>query len=524
VLWGILPVHMGLKLGTCMSTHPPLVELRDITKRFPGVIACDGVNFQVYAGEIHALLGENGAGKTTLMQILYGLHHPDTGEICIDGQQRLMRSPKDAMRAGIGMVFQHFTLIPSLTVTENIVLAAPGRGLLLRPKVVTALVQQLAERYQLEVDPDSQVWQLSVGEQQRVEILKLLHRRSRVLILDEPTAVLTPQENETFVQTMRTLAAAGHAVILITHKLTEALSVAHRITVLRHGRVVANPEPAEVTPSDLARWMIGRDLPAPPTRASQAAAAVELSLAKVSAQDDRGLWALRRVSLEVRRGEILGIAGVAGNGQRELAEVIVGLRRALAGTVHISGADMTNASPQAIIGYGVSYVPEDRQGMGLVPSAGILDNLLLKAYRVPPLARGPFLNYTQAADAARRLLSTFAIHVPRLDAPASVLSGGNQQRLLLGRELSLPPSLLIACSPTRGLDVSAVEIIHRLLLEQRQRGCAILLISEDLDELIALADRIAVIYGGEIVGCFGTDATDVVTLGLMMAGGRRGRL
>jgi general nucleoside transport system ATP-binding protein len=509
-----------VELDMQMRDASPLTEFHGITKLFPGIIACDRVDLRVYPGEIHALLGENGAGKTTLMHVLYGLHQPDAGEIWIDGQSRVIRSPGDAIRAGIGMVFQHFTLLPSLTVAENLALAAPSSHVFLRHKWLVARVRELAEEYQLAVDPSSHVWQLSVGEQQRVEILKLLHRRARILILDEPTAVLTPQESEAFLQTMRKLAATGHAVILITHKLAEAMSVAHRITVLRHGRVVANPDPAEVSTSELVRWMIGRDLPSPPTRASQVAAAVELSLTEVSAKNDRGGWALRRVSLDVRRGEILGIAGVAGNGQRELAEVIVGLRRVMAGTVSIGGANVTNASPETVIRHGVSYVPEDRQGMGLAPRASILDNLLLKTYRLPPLARGPFLDYAQAADEAHRLLAAIAMSVPRLDAPVSVLSGGNQQRLLLARELALHPTLLVACSPTRGLDVKAVETIHHMLLEQRQRGGAILLISEDLDELMTLADRIAVIYAGEIAGCCRAAEADAATLGLMMSGGR----
>ena len=506
--------------GTPMSDPTAMVELRGITKRFPGIIACDRVDLCLYPGQIHALLGENGAGKTTLMHVLYGLQQPDAGEICIDGQPTVIRSPKDAIRAGIAMVFQHFTLIPSLTVAENIALAGPSSQLFVRHKWLAASVQVLAEQYRLAVDPNSHVWQLSVGEQQRVEILKLLHRRARLLILDEPTAVLTPQESAALLQTIRQLAAVGHAVILITHRLVEALSVADRITVLRHGRVVANTVPAAVNQSDLAGWMIGHDLAAPPIRPPQATAAVELSLTGVSAQNDRGGWALRRVSLDVRRGEILGIAGVAGNGQRELAEVIVGLRRALAGTVRISGADVTHASPEMVIGLGVSYVPEDRQGMGLVPNVSILDNLLLKAYRIPPLARGPFLNYGLAAAKAPRLLATFALNEMRLGTPVSSLSGGNQQRLLLARELATHPTLLIVCNPTRGLDVSAVETIHHLLLEQRQRGGAIVLISEDLDELMRLADRIAIIYAGEIAGCFRAAETDTSQLGLMMSGGR----
>jgi simple sugar transport system ATP-binding protein len=503
-----------------MEGPTPLVELRGITKRFPGVIACDHADLRVYSGEIQALLGENGAGKTTLMQILYGLHQPDAGEIWIDGKRMVMRSPKEAIRAGIGMVFQDFTLIPSLTVAENIALAAPGSRMFLRRKSLLAHIQELAGRYELPIDPNSHVWQLSIGEQQRVEIFKLLQQRARLLILDEPSAVLTPQESGTFLQSLRRLAAAGHAVMLITHKLEEALTVAHRITVLRHGRVVAKPDPAQVSRADLARMMVGGDLPAQPTRVSQPAAVVALSLTEVSAKNDRGFLALRHVSLAVRRGEIVGVAGVAGNGQRELAEVIVGLRRATTGTVCIRGEDLTNAPPEALIRRGVGYIPEDRHGMGLVAGASILDNFLLKAYRTPPLARGPFLNYNQAAHDARRLISEFAVHVSRLDAPVGVLSGGNQQRVLLARELSSHPTVLIACSPTRGLDVGAVATIHRLLLEQRQRGGAILLISEDLNELVAVADRIAVIAEGEIAGCVRAEEADASMLGLMMAGGR----
>jgi simple sugar transport system ATP-binding protein len=503
-----------------MEGSSPIVELRGITKRFPGVLACDRVDLQVYSGEIHALLGENGAGKSTLMKILYGQYQPDAGKIWLDGMRTVMRSPKAAIRAGIGMVFQDFTLIPSLTVAENIVLATPRARVFMRCQALLAHIQELAGQYELPVDPDCPVWQLSIGEQQRVEILKLLHRRARLLILDEPSAVLTPQERQTFLQSLRRLAAAGHAVMLITHKLAEALSVAHRITVLRRGRVVSQPDPAQVNQADLARLMVGGELPAQPARVSQPAAAAELSLTEVSAKNDRGLPALRHVSLAVRRGEIVGVAGVAGNGQRELAEVIVGLRRATAGTVHLGGEDVTNAPPEAIIRRGVGYIPEDRHGRGLVAGASILDNLLLKAYRTPPLARGPFLNYNQAAREARRLLTEFAVQVSRLDTPVGVLSGGNQQRVLLARELSPHPLVLVACSPTRGLDVRAVASAHRMLLEHRQRGGTILLISEDLDEIVALADRIAVISAGEIAGWVRAQEADASRLGLMMTGGR----
>jgi ABC-type uncharacterized transport system ATPase subunit len=501
-----------------MTVAPPCVVMRGITKRFPGVLACDRIDLEVHPGEIHALLGENGAGKTTLMKILYGLYQPDAGEIWVDSRRATIRSPRDAIRAGIGMVFQHFTLIPSLTVAENLALANPTALSFVHRQALGAHIRELAAHYQLRVEPDRPIWQLSVGEQQRVEILKLLYRRARILIFDEPTAVLTPQEVDTFLDGLQNLAAAGHAVIFITHKLPEALAVSQRITVLRHGRVVATPAPAQASPADLARAMIGRELPRLPGRRSMARGVVELALTEVSARDDRGRLAPDRLSIEVQGGEIVGIAGVAGNGQQELAEVVVGLRRVSAGAVHIQGIDVTNASPRVISRRGVSYIPADRQGMGLVPSASVLDNLLLKVYRLPPIARGPFLNYRAASETVRRLLAAFQVSAPRLDVSASVLSGGNQQRLLLARELSLHPTLLVACSPTRGLDVGAVQTTHRLLLEQRQRGCAILLISEDLDELLTLADRIAVMYDGRIAGSMRSEEANAATLGLMMTG------
>jgi simple sugar transport system ATP-binding protein len=507
-----------LKTGKPMTIAPPLVSLRRITKRFPGVVACERVDLDLFAGEIHGLLGENGAGKTTLMKILYGLYQPDAGEIWVDGRRVRIRSPREAICAGIGMVFQHFTLIPSLTVAENIALAAPSTRTFLRRQAMTAHVRDLAARYHLPVDPDAQVWQLSVGEQQRVEIMKLLAQRARILILDEPSAVLTPPEVEAFLDVLRNLAAAGHAVILITHKLPEAAAVAQRITVLGHGKVIATPAATEMSPAHLARAMLGRDPPGPLRRQPVAMGDVTLSLTEVSVRNDRGQLALNHLSLEVRRGEIVGVAGVAGNGQRELAEAVVGLRRTTGGTVYIHGVDVTNTSRQAIARRDASYIPEDRQSMGLVPSASILDNLLLKTYRRRPIAHGPYMSYRVAATEARRLLAAFQISVSQLDAPAGSLSGGNQQRLLLARELSLHPTLLVACTPTRGLDVGAVETIHRLLLEQRQRGCAVLLISEDLQELLALADRIAVLYEGQIVGIVRAEEADAATLGLMMTG------
>jgi general nucleoside transport system ATP-binding protein len=492
--------------------------MRGITKRFPAVIANDHIDLQVHAGEIHALLGENSAGKTTLMKILYGVYQPDAGAIYIAGRRTDLRAPHDAMHAGIGMVFQHFRLIPSLRVVENIALAMAEPRLLLRLSLIAAQLNNLAARYGLQVDPQARVWQLSVGEQQRVEILKLLFRKARILIFDEPTAVLSPPEVEVLLDTLRVLAADGHAIILITHKLREALHIAQQITVLRRGRVVATVTPAEVSETDLARLIVGRDAQPARSRSATEPGEVCLAVTALSATNDRGLPAVREVSLAVRCGEIVGVAGVAGNGQRELAEVIMGLRPASAGRVWIAGEDLTNASPRTLLSRGVSYIPEDRRGVGLALRASILDNLLLKSYRNAGLGWGPFLKPRAAQREGEQRLSALPVHVPHLNAPASVLSGGNQQRLLLCRELSGQPTLLIACQPTRGLDVGAVASFHDLLLAQRQRGCAILLIAEDLDELFTLSDRIAVMHAGHIVAAVNRDEANRAAIGLLMAG------
>jgi ABC-type uncharacterized transport system ATPase subunit len=502
-----------------LMSSEPVVSLRGITKRFPGVLANDGIDLEVRPGEIHALVGENGAGKTTLMKILYGIYQPDAGDIWIDGQRVSIRSPRDAIRLGIGMAFQQFALISSMTVAENIVLAYPSSRLRLRLNATAARLRDLSQRYGLPIDPHAPLWQLSVGEQQRVEILKALYRQARVLLLDEPTAVLTPQETAAFLQALRAMAGAGHALLFSTHKLQEVLSVAHRITVLRRGKVVTTVRRAETDASDLARAMIGRDLPLPLRPAPARPGEVALSVRALSARHDRGGLALNGVSFDLRQGEILGVAGMAGNGQRELSEVLVGLRPASAGKVYLGDRDVTAATPAELIRLGVGHIPEDRLGRGLIPQASVLDNLLVKAYRAPPIARGPFLCYRAARDQARRLASAFQVVMPRLDAPVVALSGGNQQRLLLARELATHPAVLVAVHPTRGLDVAASEQVHRLLLEHRQRGCAILLISEDLDELLALCDRIAVMYAGRITGVIGAGAADAETLGRLMAGG-----
>ncbi len=398
-----------------MDVSTPLMDMRGITKRFPGVLANDRIDFQVRAGEIHALLGENGAGKTTLMKVLYGLYRPDAGEIRIGGTRVGVRTPQEAIQLGIGMVFQHFTLIPSMTVAENIVLGGRAPRFLLRLDAIAARIAELASRYGLQVDPRASVWQLSVGEQQRVEILKLLYRRVSILILDEPTAVLTPQESRELFQTLQSMANEGHAIIFITHKLDEVMAIAHRITVLRAGRVVASLGREETTKEDLARLMVDREMLPAPQRSQALPGAVVLSVTDLSAKNDKGVPALKHVSLEVRRAEILGIAGVAGNGQRELGEVIVGLRPTTAGRVCIQGQDLTSAAPEEIIKRGVSLIPEDRLEMGLALGASILDNLLLKSFRTTPVSLGPLLDYKAARRAAYQALHEFHVTLPGLE-------------------------------------------------------------------------------------------------------------
>lgn len=496
----------------------PLVEMRGISKRFPGVQANDGVNLSVHAGEVHALLGENGAGKTTLMSILSGLYQPDGGEILVAGKAVSLRSPREAIAAGIGMVHQHFRLVEVFTVAENVTLGLTRPRFRLNMQVLEAEVSQLGARYGLQVDPGARIWQLSVGEQQRVEILKMLYRGARVLILDEPTAVLTPQEARDLFVTLRQMAAAGRAVIFITHKLQEVMEVADRITVLRAGRNVATLRKEDTDPRQLARLMVGEEVSLAYERVARPPGECLLELEGIHAMGDRGMLALRGLSLHVHEGEIVGLAGVSGNGQRELAEVVSGLRRVEKGMVKVAGRDVTNCHPAQIISSGVSLVPEDRLGTGLVPSLGVCENIILKSYRCPPISRGPLLQWREIRKRATELVRLFSVKVPRLDTTVRKLSGGNLQRLLLAREISSRPRVMVAVHPTRGLDVGATAGVHRLLLEQRNEGAAILLISEDLDEILALADRVAVIYEGRIVGEMPVGEARVEDIGLMMAG------
>jgi general nucleoside transport system ATP-binding protein len=494
----------------------PALAARGITKRFPGVVANNSVAFEVLPGEIHALLGENGAGKTTLCNVITGLYRPDEGYVEMGGEPCRFRSPREAHEAGIFMVHQHFRLVQPLTVAENMILGwSQERGMWFSPRRVEREVARIAEEFQMPIDPHAKIWQLSVGEQQRVEILKALYRGARILILDEPTTVLTPQEVGQLFATLRGLTATGTSVVFISHKLPEVLAISDRVTVLRAGAAVGTVRTADSDARSLAHLMVGRDIVlARQERVarSQPGEAV-LELAGVSAMGDLGTQALADVSLQVRAGEIVGVAGVAGNGQRELAEVVAGERPATAGTVTIADRPQHGA-PWEAIGAGLGYVPEERMGVGVAPGLTIADNLILKSYR----EGGHIMHAKRAAHGAEELIERFDIMARGPKTIARELSGGNIQKLLLARELSGHPKILIAASPTRGLDVAATESVRGLLAESADRGIGVLLISEDLDEVLDLSDRIAVMYRGQVVGVVDRDDADVNQIGLMMAG------
>jgi simple sugar transport system ATP-binding protein len=502
---------------------PPAIEMRGVSKRFGMTLANDRINLTAWFGEVHALIGENGAGKSTLMSILAGLYRPDAGTLAIAEKPVQLRSPADAIRYGVGMVYQHFMLVDTFTVAENVLLGEPGGGTLNIERVVHRLTR-ISEQYGLDVNPGAPVWQLSVGEQQRVEILRLLDRGSRILVLDEPTAVLTPQEAENLMRTLRALAADGFCVIIISHKLDEVLAVADRITVLRRGRVIASLLPGETDRRSLARMMVGRELAALVERPTDephetvTPGSVALAVRDLRADGDNGLPALRGIDLEVRAGETLGVAGVAGNGQRELAETITGLRPATGGAVMIGQRNLTNRSPREIARHGVAHIPEDRIATGLIPGLPVTANAILRRYRRPPIARGPMLSPGEAAAFTDHVITAYDVACPGGGAKLKVLSGGNQQKLLLGRELEGEPAVIVAVHPTRGVDVGATETIHAMLRAQRAGGAATLLISEDLDELLALADRIAVLFEGGIVGTVPAASADPSQIGLLMAG------
>jgi general nucleoside transport system ATP-binding protein len=507
------------------AVRAPALEMRGITKRYPGVVANDAIDLDVRPGEIHALLGENGAGKTTLMNILYGLARPDDGQILLDGAEVHLTGPSDAIKRGISMVHQHFMLVPVLTVAENIVLgdeSITGAFFLDHDQAHRRIVE-LGRRFGFEVDPEAKVGSLSVGWQQRVEILKALYRDARILVLDEPTAVLTPQETEEIFEVLRRLAAEGHSIVFISHKLYEVLEIADRITVIRRGKVVGQRIPSETDEEDLAELMVGREVSLTVDRGTSDPAAGTLHVEGLTVSDDRGQEVVHGIDLDIRAGEILGIAGVAGNGQDELVEAIVGLRKPTGGRVSLDGADITGQKSRDVYAAGVAYVPADRHRFGLVLSFSIADNLVLTSYHRQPYSRGILRNDAEIRKMAEERIKAFDIRTTSADAKAGTLSGGNQQKVVVAREFAGDLKLLVLDQPTRGLDVGSIEFIHKQVIAKRDAGTAILLVSAELDEVLELSDRIAVIYRGRLVAIRDGRTADKNEIGLLMAtGGREG--
>ena len=501
----------------------PRLEMRGISKRYPGVVANDSIDLDVRPGEIHALLGENGAGKSTLMNILYGLATPDEGEILLDGQPVRIDGPSDAIRRGIGMVHQHFMLVPVLSVADNILLGEEtmANAIFLDRNEARRRIKELGQRFGFEIDPDARIETLSVGWQQRVEILKALYRQAQVLVLDEPTAVLTPQETKEIFAVLRRLRDEGHSIIFISHKLYEVLEIADRITVIRRGKVVGSRIPSETNEDDLAELMVGRNVELTVDRGTSHPGEPVLVVDELHARDDRRHETVRGVSLSVRGGEILGIAGVAGNGQDELVEAITGLRRPHRGRVTLDGRDITGASPRRMVEAGVAYVPGDRQRFGLVLSFPVRDNLVLTRYYKPPFASGLTRDEDAIEAWAERSVAEYDIRTPSTTVPASTLSGGNQQKVIVAREFSRDLRALILDQPTRGLDVGSIEFIHRQVISRRDAGTAILLVSAELDEILELSDRIAVMYRGELVEVLDGRTANRERVGLQMATGGR---
>ncbi|MDR3231651.1 MAG: ABC transporter ATP-binding protein [Synergistaceae bacterium] len=497
----------------------PLVEMRGITKRFSGVTANSDVNFSVEAGEVHALLGEHGAGKSTLMNVLYGLYAPDGGRIFVAGRPVTFRSPRDAIAAGIGMVHQNFMLVQTLTVWENMILGLKGTPFVLPGKKIQNRIAGISEQYGLEIDPRAAVWQLSTGERQRVAILQMLYRNARVLILDEPTAVLTHQEAGRLFRTIRRMTEEGHGVVFISHKMNEVMNETRRVTVLRGGKNAGAAMTAETTGEALAEMMMGRKVPLDLYRKPMRAGPAVFEADDLRALNDRGLDAVGGLSFHLRQNEILGVAGIAGNGQRELCEALVGLRALTGGTVRMGGANLTNASPRRFVDRGVRYIPGDRRGVGMAPGMDISSNAILRRYWSKPVASGAFIDWKRSEKLSRQIIRDFNVSAPSPRTPVRNLSGGNLQKFLMGRELSDSPKVVIVMHPTWGLDVAATRYVREQLLAQREAGAAILLISEDLDELLALSDRLAVLYRGRFMGILAEpEGVPPEKIGLMMAG------
>ncbi|PWB54805.1 MAG: heme ABC transporter ATP-binding protein [Anaerolineales bacterium] len=498
----------------------PILELRGITKQFPGVLANDHIDLTLEAGEIHALLGENGAGKTTLMNILYGLYQPDEGEIIVRGKPIKVHSPSDAIASGIGMVHQHFMLVPVFTVTENVMLGdeATKPGGFLDRKIVADKIRQISEQYKLEVNPDDYVRDLPVGVQQRVEIIKLLYREADILILDEPTAVLTPQEADELFKIMHSLVEQGKSIIFITHKLREVMEICERITVIRRGKVVGSVTPAEADKNKLAEMMVGRAVILEIEKKPPQLGDTVLSVQDLKVLDQRRQLAVDGVSFDVQAGEVLGVAGVQGNGQTELVEALTGLKASEEGSIKFLDKDITKSKPRQITELGSAHVPEDRQQDGLVLSFPLTENLVMNTYYLPPFSKGVVLQKGTIISTANQRIQEFDIRTPGPMVTAGSLSGGNQQKVIVAREFSRPIKLLIASQPTRGLDVGSVEYIHGRILQKRDEGCAVLLVSSELDEIMQLADRIAVMYRGKIIDIVPAEKATKEGVGLLMAG------
>jgi len=517
------PASTGPSEGVALVDHVPALTMRGITKRFPGVLANDHIDLDLRPGEIHALLGENGAGKSTLMNILYGLIAPDEGEILLDGAPVQITGTSDAIAHGIGMVHQHFMLVPVLTVADNVILGAETMSgpVFVDRHEAGERIRSLAQQFGFDIDPNARVEGLPVGVQQRVEILKALYRDARILVLDEPTAVLTPQETEEIFEVLRRLAKEGHSIIFISHKLYEVLAIADRITVIRRGKVVGSRRPAETDEDELAEMMVGREVELVVDRGDSKPADVVLSVTDLWARDDRRQDALRGVSFDIRAGEILGIAGVAGNGQDELVEVLTGLRKPSRGGVTMAGRDITGHSVRSIVEAGLAFVPGDRQRFGLVLSFPLDDNLVLTSYYRAPFAKGLVRDEEAIREWAREAIKTYDIRTPSEIVPGSTLSGGNQQKAVVAREFSRDLKVLILDQPTRGLDVGSIEFIHRRIIQKRDEGTAVLLVSAELDEVLEVSDRIGVMYRGRIVEFLDGRTAKREEAGLLMATGGR---
>ncbi|MEA1960269.1 MAG: ABC transporter ATP-binding protein [Bacillota bacterium] len=496
----------------------PIIEMVRIGKSFPGVMANEDVSFRVYPGEIHALLGENGAGKSTLMSILAGLYRPDSGYIKVRNNPVKFRSPRNALESGIGMIYQHFRLIQNFTVAENIVLGAQTGTIKLDRKQIEEETRELSERFGLEVNPSAKVNQLSLGEQQRVEILKMLYRGCDILIMDEPTTVLTPQEVSDLFKVLRKMAEQGKAVVLITHKLNEVMEIADYVTVLRKGSVVGDDRIANLDEKTLTSMMVAREVKASKVdRKSQSGDAV-LEIKDLQIPADQGHIAVHRANMTIHSGEIVAIAGVAGNGQRELVEAIAGLRTPLAGDILLLGEKINHMDIRERVDMGITMVPEDRMGMGLVPNLNVMDNSILRAYHRNVFSSGPFFNYKKIRSYTNKLVKDYNIYLSDVAHPINYLSGGNLQKLLLGREIDQAPRLLVASYLVRGLDVAAAEAVYKILLEERARGTAILLVLEDLDDIFRMADRVAVMYDGQVKDILDVESTDIDKIGALMLG------